>query len=735
MTRNPARSGQVTIFVLVGLALLLGLLLFLFLTRERPFLPETLPAEFTPVQDHVHQCLRSTALDGLKLLAMHGGYLDPLDAEETGEPLRLDLFEPTESDLVRLNPADAGSAIPYYYYLASPNNCQECLLTTLAPSQAQMEERLRQYVLAHLSECLNFGQFPEIDVRADPEQSLVVMFTEESVLLEYGRRLVMTQEETTETAARFPERIDLPFLRYYRVAMQVTQREIDTQFLENWLLYLVTAYSGIDAPLPPLGGYDEGFAPSFWILLPVQQEYWQLVTSFTPSLQVLGTKGVEPPPVTGDPYVDGFLALAYLDLINDSGLKVEDLRISIMPHGPLYLDVNPRSGQLITPRSERQSGILFIPPRQQNYYDFYYDVSAPFIVEIRHDDALPGTEISFLFALEANIRENKNMAQWLLGRGTIPWSRDFVRYEVTDPASALPPNETYPNLTETPRYQRNASLTSLFCDASQRTVPLELKVVDARTQRALEGVTFSYACGYHASCAVGESLLDEHAIYADLETRVPPCLGGLLKAEKEGYNTVTLKVSTRNGQPQRLPALSVEPFVPVNVTFERRQVRKEPLTGALSLEPAEPVNASRATVFATLIRQPQMEGEAPVMATALLSNDTIISELALIPGLYEVKAMYLDNEGFTIRKGCKMIAGTPVPENDTEIKPAPWGGLELTRETGYWLLERNALYSGKSLIIPVFVAPPPVCIDDLEAMGETLRYSRTFPDEAQPRFE
>jgi len=725
------RKGQVALFVAVGIVLVIGVLLFLFL-RLRTAVEPTLPVEFAPVQDHVHECLRQTAIDGLKVLASHGGYLDPLDAANAGRDLVLNPFTPTESDLVRLNPADNASAIPYYYYLAGSDTCQFCLLTTLTPSQEQLESRLRTYILAHLHECINFGLFPDITVRADPAQDLTVRMTNQSVYLDYNRKLDLTKDASTVHADLFQERVDIPFLRYYALAKQITQREIDTQFLENYLLYLISAYSGIKAELPPIAGYEEGFSPSFWVLPTVRQTYQQLLISMTPSLQVLGTKGATVPATTGDPYVDGFLNMVRLDLVNDSRIKADDLSVSILePDLPIYLDVNPKKGMLIKPRSERQSGVLFVPPRQQNYYDFYYDISAPFIVEIRQTDAIPGTDISFLFALEANVRENKNMAQWLLGRGTIPWSDDFVQYTVKNPASALPPSESG-YVANAAQYSHNTSLTTLLCDDALWSVPVKVKTFDAANGRALENVTFSYACGLYATCDVGLSAEDGR--YASLDTKLPQCQGGLLKAEKEGYQSVSARVSTRNGQSVVLPDMSLYPYKTIEVSFVKYQVHKNAVTDALSVGSPEPIDTSKETVFAMLNRYDQTGSEGPVTGTVIYSNDTNITTISIVPGRYEIRAFYLNNEGFVIHKGCKHIHGHAVPENDTEIKPAPWGGLERTNETSYWLVQKDDLYGHETLTIPVFVAPPPVCIDDLDSMGDTKLFSRRFRSEAEPAF-
>lgn len=749
------KRGQVTLFVLLGIALLLIVLLFLFL-RHRNAEPvmENIPAEFQPVQEHVQDCLRLTTIDALKSLAMHGGYLDPLDPKETGRAYYLDPYQPTASELLRLNPADNESSIPYYYYLAGQNDCLLCLLNSLAPTKEHMEAMARKYVLKHLNECINFGIFSDISIDASPKEDLTIRFDDNQVIIDYERQLRMQKDESVQQVKTFYQKLDIPFLNYYETALEITKQEIQTQFLENYLLYILSAYSGLESQLPPIAAFDVGFSPKLWVLYSVKQRYQQLLYSLTPALQVAGTAGYVEPPTTGDPYTDGFLHMTRLNLFTNNSLGQDRFRVSILyPNLPIYLTVNPKAGQLIKPETQRTNGILMIPTRQLNYYNFYYDISAPFIVEIRHENAAPNTDFSFLFALEANIRENKNMVEWLLGRGTLPWDPSIVHSTITDPSDSL--NTTNMNNAlgvtgasavlssmnlsglnaSSEKYQHNKSIKSLLCSPPLQTVPVTARVFDARTDKALENVSFTFTCGEYDTCDVGFSKKDAFNVYALLDTKVAQCIGGTLKAEKEGYNSFSARISARNGQPVALPDISLDPFVTKRVRFVKRQLSKNSVTGALTLgspQPLEPPDV----IFATFQRKAGTPSDAPVGTTAFVGNGTNQSTIRLIPGLYEIRANYIDNDGYIIPAGCKRIHGHAIPEDPINITPAPWGGLEFVDgSTFLWQAERNDLYNSKELVVPIIVAPPPSCIDDLEDMGKTAEYTRRFKHDVTPYFD
>ncbi len=731
------RRGQIALYVILGiLVLILVALLFVLRKPAQPEM-EILPADFQPVQTQVVSCLHDATVDALKRMALHGGYLDPLDQDEVGEALTLNPIAPTESDLVQLHPGDPESAIPYYLYYHGPNQCTSCPLVTLIPSREHMQEQVRKYVLQHLHECLNFGVFTNIEVLPDPEQDVEVTMFDESVEVVYLRRVEMRQGDNRQLATTFISDVEIPFLRYHHLAREMTRKQAETQYLENWMLYLISAYSGIEADLPPLGGYEESFSPKIWALLAVQEKFRQILYSTTPALQVMRTQGVQPPPSVSDPYVQGFLTTTYLDLLNESLWTAEDVRVSILyPNLPIYMNVRPSEDQLIKPRTERTGGILLVPSRQQNYYDFFYDVSAPFIIEIRHQNATAGTDISFLFALEANLRDNKNLVEWMLGRGTIPWTHDNVAWEVAGPGADPPPSTNATNGTPSgePGYAHNESLETLLCDPSQRLSRLQVRTFDGQTNQPLSEVQFSFTCGLYASCRAGYSSLDTYGMYAELDQEVPQCLGGTLKAEKEGYNTLNLRVSTRNGQSQRLPDITLEPFVEREIRFEKRQVSRNPVTGALGLGAAQPLEGHE-SVFATLTRVPMTLGEGFVNAMAMMSNTSNLTMVKLVPGLYEVRAHYIDDHGHIIPAGCMEVEGNLIPEDPVEIQPAPWGGVQLTNATQLWHLGRNELYHHNTIVVTVFVAPPPFCLNDLEGLDGGESFSRRWIDEAMPHFE
>ena len=158
---NKNKRAQITVFVILGIVILIAVGLYFFISSETkaPSIPtptelETVPAEFKPVRGFVESCMFQIAEEGIKKLAAHGGYIDPLDEDYTLFAFNYNPLKPTESDVVSLSSSIDSSIIPYWYYLQGKDKGAFAGVNTWAPSISFMQLQLSSYVENHLSECL-----------------------------------------------------------------------------------------------------------------------------------------------------------------------------------------------------------------------------------------------------------------------------------------------------------------------------------------------------------------------------------------------------------------------------------------------------------------------------------------------------------------------------------------------------------------------------------------------------
>ena len=78
------KKGQITVFIIIGLIILLVIGTFLYMTRReitrpfeaaRPSVAE-IPQQIQPLRDSIESCIRRLATDGLRKIGDTGGYID-----------------------------------------------------------------------------------------------------------------------------------------------------------------------------------------------------------------------------------------------------------------------------------------------------------------------------------------------------------------------------------------------------------------------------------------------------------------------------------------------------------------------------------------------------------------------------------------------------------------------------------------------------------------------------------
>jgi hypothetical protein len=167
------KKAQVTIFIIIGLIMLIALGLVLYFRTNvaaEQVIPEIakteqVPADVQPIKSYVESCLIEISTEALKKLGDRGGYIDPIKhGLKEG-------IEPTESDLVAFSPG-SDLKVAYWYYLKSNNKCTgQCafditpenkLYLYNTPGKVSVESQLDDYINENLNSCLqDFNIFKE----------------------------------------------------------------------------------------------------------------------------------------------------------------------------------------------------------------------------------------------------------------------------------------------------------------------------------------------------------------------------------------------------------------------------------------------------------------------------------------------------------------------------------------------------------------------------------------------
>ncbi|MBS3169275.1 hypothetical protein J4210_02220 [Candidatus Woesearchaeota archaeon] len=496
-----SRKGQVTIFIIIGIAILFIFAGVLYVMKstvteqtdaEGVPIITSVPAEFQPLQVYTENCLRDTAKQGLKLLGQQGGYIYP---ELAGKFT----FTPAEADGILLG----STSIPYWYYRVNPNPEEAHVYSSLQPKVKQSEDpslsveaQLNRFIRERIGSCLNeYHPFLEqgYDIKSSPDKqkvSTTVGETSVNVLLELP---VQAQKGSAEKElTKFYVQIPLALRHYFDVAAQITETEQDVRFLERQGMELVSIYSRKDsnylAPIA-LDGYDLA-SNIIWSEADLKQKYNELLSSYVPMLQFLGSANFFYAPISG------ILTQKATDnaVLSLTGAEDVDVTFTYVP-SEIYFKTNSKNG-VLAPNSALVHANLLTFGFQE--FDTHYDISYPVLVTLRAPGALDGEDYLFNFALESNIRNNRPAPA-----GILPVKRD-----------PLP-------------------LSPIVCNPEQRdTGLLRTVVVDSYTKEPLETVRVGFTIPEQAECEMG--LTDAQGV---VEEKYPAVYGGVVTFLKPEYLT------------------------------------------------------------------------------------------------------------------------------------------------------------------------------------------------------
>ncbi|MEA2036213.1 MAG: hypothetical protein U9O94_01795 [Nanoarchaeota archaeon] len=622
--KKRGRKGQITLFIILGIIILVSVSLFIYLKgdiidkeTEVERIIEEVPDWARPVQMYVEDCIEDVAISAFKKMGQHGGYIDFDDYEIVGRYFDINLHVPTLSDAVSRSPSDL-SPIAYWWYMSTkPNNCNECFVDSLRPTVEYMEKQAERYVNRELLLCLdNFKSFRAQNMgfeTGSPNTTINVNLNDVTILVDYP--IEVRLPDFTVDMEQFFVRLDFDFNSTYLLASSIAGWEMGDMFLEDITMYLI---GGNSLPLD-----SEKIPPTFWPDNEVSITTWQkegeggvrekigeeILGGRIPLIQINNTRN--PKHITvSDPIEQGAYDVLFLDFLSNN---FPDQKVDFFynPNWEYYLDITPRNGNILRPSTSRTGsplGLGFFTSETTNYYEFFYDISFPVIVVIRDNSSLTkhGEEgYTFMFGLEVNIRDNKDLSLWNEGRGTVgPVDYNDVsvdtrtttesstgcekmgddeciefinddderQWKCSVTGSAYYPldvcnrecvsnewycsvnGETYTTpdvcnsncVVEVTSDVSISNVPTLICDYEQRiSENITIRTFDDRTNDALPNVPIKFGCGNYRECSM-ESTGDDGTYVG----KFPMCIGdGYLFFQREGYLSEKLPhVSIRPGQ-------------------------------------------------------------------------------------------------------------------------------------------------------------------------------------------
>lgn len=378
------KRSQVTIFILVGIVLVAGIIAF-FLLRDRIFV-SVFPAKFQPVETYFLDCVNQKTDEGKQILGERGGNI------------YLPEFEPGTDYAPFSNQFDFyGQAIPYWYYVSGSSFIKEQV-----PSKSDMEEQLKMYLEDNL-DC-DFSDFEKQGFEVNLSKPKVsVKINELSIDVEVSADLDVSKDKDSARQTTHKTSISTRFGKFYDSALKIYNDEKQKMFLEEYSVDVLRLYAPVD-------GIEISCSPKVWM---PEQVVSDLQGALEANIQAIKTKG--------NYYTLNNPEEKYFVLDTETE---ESVNFIYSKNWPTKIEISPVNGNamIAEPVGNQEGlgilGFCYVP------YHFVYDLMFPVLIQVYDNNEL------FQFPVAVIIQ--KNMPREGLPGTAINEEKDFCKYKNAD---------------------------------------------------------------------------------------------------------------------------------------------------------------------------------------------------------------------------------------------------------------------------------------------------------------
>lgn len=533
-----SRRAQITIFIVIGLILLLTVATVFYFQYRAEQHPIFALSE-DPVTAYVQQCIVDTTKEAVLLAGEHGGAI--YQEEYTDKEKKLLELLPFNSEVLFL--ANGKQQLPYWYYQKSDGIDRVAIpeLEKQAAGDGSIQDQLEQYVGNQMTACLNnFAALKNNGIIVEPTENMTVssVITEKSVEVTVSYPLKITQGDATSSQESFTALVPVGLKRTYALAREIAQHELDTLFLEQTTRNLLVTYGQVKKDyLPPIAGglrFDPCADRVYWFYNDVQQDVQQMLAANIPYITVANSD-------------NGKITLTSKQEADDKNRK---LRQGVFDAFVQYPSENDYSGILANFNYQtnypmdlyfgNHLGYGLIQPNALEInilianlcmfdYSFLYNLKFPVVVTLVDTDSnIDGNSFVFQFSMEVIVKNN------------------YPRIKLNDV------------LRDTYRIPETSEDSSYQCDPTQRLSGQSTITVQDPKGASVENAVVNFQCGpsyvYEYDVNGTISAIHQFAetcfmgttdVSGQLTTAYPPCVGaGFVTIKDPAY--LEKSVSTGN---------------------------------------------------------------------------------------------------------------------------------------------------------------------------------------------
>lgn len=226
------KRGQVTIFVIVGVVVLILAALVLYLREEQGFLvapADFLSSQLQPLQLNIEECVTQAVAPGVTFLGKQGGSFSPSN------------YRLYQDQKVR-------------YFCQNIPGKNECL--NVIPPLESITTELGTYLSLQVNNCVDrelLNSLSGVEVSGTQEVTVDTQLTEGLILVTVDYDITLTRDEATVSLPTVKKSFDAPIEELYFVARDIVQEQARVGNFDQ-LVYMLNkkgAYEiNLDKPFP-----------------------------------------------------------------------------------------------------------------------------------------------------------------------------------------------------------------------------------------------------------------------------------------------------------------------------------------------------------------------------------------------------------------------------------------------------------------------------------------------------
>jgi hypothetical protein len=483
-----SKKGQVTIFIVLGLVILISAILIIVLRSEIiSIVDEITPTSKGKVETFISSCIEDIANEALELIGLQSGYLNvPPQILQDG------------SQHLKLSPV---IVVPYWAY--GPNLNIIPLSKIKEDLDRHIEQNLRGCLLDSESFQETYDLVEKSDITSDTNIAASKIIYKVNWNVEIRDKSGEVISEVIEHLAESPVKLR----RLHETATKLIEEEMRQMKFEDITQDLIS----MDHPNLPVSGLEVSCSKKEWKVSEVKSTLQDMLRVNIRRIKIEGTEFIA--------YPDEFSYMQNHYVWNlDDEFKRKDVGVVFHYDNnyPFTFQVTPNDAGKLKSGSVGGTDVLKYVCLQT--WKFTYDVSYPVLIRVIDETTGYNFQTAFTVHLVRNVPN----------RGGEISARPSLDYN-------LPTDEKY-------CADRRIPMTIATWELVENE---EQGIYD---QQPLDDVNVSFVCIKY-SCDMGQTDFDfgDTGYQAGFTRNFPYCVGGIIRAEKGGYKEDWKKVVTEDG--------------------------------------------------------------------------------------------------------------------------------------------------------------------------------------------